>query len=57
MPFAIIQSNIRSHTPMLLTSDYPFGKAWLGFYENRLYDIFIGPVGQEEQRMWIAADP
>ena len=42
---------------MLLTSDYPFGRAWLGFYENRLYDIFIGPVGQEEQRMWIAADP
>ena len=29
--------NIWSHTPMLSTSDYPFGKAWLGIYGTELY--------------------
>ena len=49
MPFAIIQSNIRSHTPMLLTSDYPFGKAWLGF------QFIIYPLYRQPHNIKVAA--
>lgn len=43
-----ISKNIKSHTPMLLTSNYPFGKAWLGYLLSLLSVPFIAACSGDD---------